>query len=100
MQLGSGTSLRGSLAGVSKTRWSSYAVTPQNDDAGGGGLDGVVPEYWTVDLAVVHRFMSFWQMSDPRIRVEAANLLNRPVRYLPIGNTLGTAVVVYFTTTF
>ncbi len=98
--IGASTSFRAGLAGVSKTRWPAYTVLPQNDDFSGAGLDGVVPEYWTVDLAATHTFVGFWGMSDPRLRVEVTNILDRSVRYLPIGNVLGTAAVLYLSASF
>jgi len=90
-----GTSFSFLMRGAGKTVWKEFAVAPKNDESGGGGTDGTVPEYWSLDLRVEQQFGDVWFGRKISASLEIQNLFNRRVQVIPIGISFDTAVIGY-----
>lgn len=86
-----------SFHGMTRTHWPEFAVSSANDEFTGAGSDGMLPEYWTLDCAVIQDLGTVWFLADLQARLELQNLLYREVRMFPIGVTRDFAVIGYLT---
>lgn len=90
-----GTLLSFVIRGVSRTRWKEFVVLPQDDEMSGSGIDGVVSEYWAVDLLLEQRLGKIWFGRNVIAKMEIQNVFNRTVKVMPIGISFDTSVIGY-----
>lgn len=89
------TSLNLSVHGQTRTVWQEFLVLPTEDDKTGEGLDGVTPEFWSLDISLAQRLGTIWFGHEIKARLELQNLFHRHVQYIPISISYDTAVIGY-----
>lgn len=93
--LATSTTLEFSVHGQTRTVWEEFLVLPTEDEKTGEGLNGITPEFWSLDISLDHRLGTVWFGNEIKARLELQNLFHRHVQYIPIGISHDTAVVGY-----